>query len=148
MISYKCLHNFMIFLHGHFVGALLWNGMVDTFYRCQTPISFSHSGMEGQPSFVWGNGMGPAQPNRAQEPVWLPRFRSILPYKCPFSFRFKTERRSVSQQKRSPNSTEPLNPYRGGPSAATGIAWQPIRVEPIFAKTPQESEITPIFSFH
>ena len=28
-------------------------------------------------------------------------------------------------------------------SCATGIAWQPIRVEPIFAKTPKESEMTP-----
>ena len=58
MISYKCLHNIMMFLHSnHFVGALLWNGMVDAFYRCLPPISFSHSGMQGERSAVWGNGM-------------------------------------------------------------------------------------------
>jgi hypothetical protein len=36
---------------------LFGNGMVDAFYRCQTPISLSHFGMEGE--------QGPAQPNRA-----------------------------------------------------------------------------------
>jgi len=32
---------------------------------------------------------------------------------------------------------------KGGPSGGTGIPWQPIGVEPIFAKTPQESEMAP-----
>jgi len=37
---------------------LFGNGMVDAFYRCQTPIPFSHFGMEGERSFVCGNAMG------------------------------------------------------------------------------------------
>ena len=32
---------------------------------------------------------------------------------------------------------------KAGPSGATGIAWQPIGVEPIFDKARQESEMTP-----
>jgi len=45
-------------------------------------------------------------------PVWIQRFRSVSPYKWPFPFRFKTERRSFSQQRRSPNGTVPFLPNR------------------------------------
>ena len=38
---------------------------VDAFYRCRTPIPFSHFGKEEKWSFVCENEMGPAQPNRA-----------------------------------------------------------------------------------
>ena len=50
----------------------------------------------------------PARPNSG--PIWMQRFRSILPYKSPFSFRFKTERRSFSQQKGSPNGMVSILP--------------------------------------
>ena len=39
-------------------------------------------------------------------------FRSVPLYKSPFSFRFKTERRSFSQQKRPPNGTVPFLPNK------------------------------------
>jgi len=46
------------------LSGLFGNGIVDAFYCCQTPIEFFHFGMKGERSFVCGNRMGPAQPNR------------------------------------------------------------------------------------
>ena len=52
-------------LHSNRCVRVVLKWKVDAFYRCRTPIPFSHFGMEEKRSFVCENEMGPAQPNRA-----------------------------------------------------------------------------------
>jgi len=54
-----------------------WYHIIDAFYRCQTPISFPHFGMEREWSFVCGNGM--AQHNQTG------------PYRLSPSYQYNTE---------------------------------------------------------
>ena len=79
-------------LHSNRCARAVLKWKVDVFYRCRTPIPFSHFGMEEKWSFVCENEMGPAQPNRALEfktrrifasmvglgRVWLPLGTPVL----------------------------------------------------------------------